>query len=191
MLGYFFLNHLALIDRSIAGYHEVRNWINGVELDTSIGSRLSIWKFSLQFANESVLFGYGEEKNMLQFLQNSALNIPENKTAINILALAGPHSDILSKLLSTGIFGLVAYLGLLLLPLIIFYRHRNDIDLDKKMASRVGLYYIVGVFIAGFSNEQLSLKYLCTFYGLMIVTLMAQVLHKSSSAEQSKAQSGF
>ena len=49
------------------------------------------------------------------------------------------------------------------------------------MASRVGLCYIVGVFIAGLSNEQLSLKYLCTFYGLMIAVLLAQILYQPSN----------
>jgi hypothetical protein len=43
----------------------------------------------------------------------------------------------------------------------------------------MGMYYITGVFIAGLSNEQLSLKYLCTFYGLMTASLLAQVLQAS------------
>jgi len=45
----------------------------------------------------------------------------------------------------------------------------------------MGMYYITGVFIAGLSNEQLSLKYLCTFYGLMTATLLAQVLQASTN----------
>ena len=139
-----------------------------------------MWKFSFQFANESLLFGYGEEKNMMQVLQGSPLNILANETAINTMALTGPHSDILSKLLSAGLFGLIAYLSLLFIPFYIFWNHRNGLNVSKKMASRVGLYYIVGVFIAGLSNEQLSLKYLCTFYGLMIATLLAQVLYQPS-----------
>lgn len=184
LMGFYFSD--ALSGRIISGYYEIRNWFTGVELWTSAGTRLSIWKFSFQFANESLLFGYGEEKNMMQVLQNSPLNIPVNETAINTMALTGPHSDILSKLLSAGIFGLLAYFCLLAVPFTIFWRHRNVINLDVKMASRIGLYYITGVFIAGLSNEQLSLKYLCTFYGLMIATLLAQVLHKPSGFEQSK-----
>ena len=118
---------------------------------------------------------------MMQVLQNSPLNIPVNEVAINTMAATGPHSDILSKLLSTGIFGLLAYLCLLLAPFIIFWQHRHEINPDAKTASRVGLCYITGIFIAGLSNEQLSLKYLCTFYGLMIAVLLAQVLHKPSA----------
>jgi O-antigen ligase len=169
-----------LSERIIGGYFEIYHWFSGTNLDTSAGTRLSMWKFSFQFANESLLFGYGEEKNMMQVLQGSSLNTMANEIAINTMALTGPHSDVLSKLLSAGIVGLAAYLLLLAAPFYMFWQHRNSENSDKKLASRIGLYYIMGVFIAGLSNEQLSLKYLCTFYGLMIATLLAQVLYRPS-----------
>ena len=172
-----------LSSRIINGYFDIHNWVGGSNLEGSAGVRLSIWKFSFQFANERLLFGYGEEKNMMQVLQGSPLNSLANQTAIKTMALAGPHSDILSKLLATGIFGLIAYLCLLFVPLYFFWIHRNELNASKKLASRIGLYYIVGIFIAGLSNEQLSLKYLCTFYGLMIATLLAQVLHQPSNRQ--------
>lgn len=181
----------AVSSRVISGYHEILNWFTGENLDSSAGIRLSIWKFSFQFASESLLFGYGEEKNMMQLLSNSPLNIPANEIAINTMALTGPHSDILSKLLSSGLFGLFAYLCLLFVPFYFFYAHRNSLLADKKRAARMGMYYITGIFIAGLSNEQLSLKYLCTFYGLMTATLLAQVLQASKQgADQSLVPSG-
>ena len=178
-MGFYFSEKLST--RIISGYFEILNWFSGANLDTSAGTRLSMWKFSLQFANESLLFGYGEEKNIMHVLQNSPLNIAANETAINTIALTGPHSDILSKLLSAGLFGLGAYLSLLLVPFSIFWKYRNAQVFNVKQAARIGLFYITGIFIAGLSNEQLSLKYLCTFYGLMVATLLAQVLYKSSS----------
>ena len=117
---------------------------------------------------------------MMQLLSNSPLNIPANETAINTMALTGPHSDILSKLLSSGLFGLSAYLCLIFVPFYFFYAHRNSLLVDKKRAAHMGIYYIAGVFITGLSNEQLSLKYLRTFYGLMTATLLAQVLQAST-----------
>ncbi|QWE14805.1 O-antigen ligase [Polynucleobacter sp. AP-Sving-400A-A2] len=179
LMGFYFSEKLST--RIISGYFEILHWFSGVNLDTSAGTRLSMWKFSFQFANESLLFGYGEEKNMMQVLKDSPLNIAANETAINTMALTGPHSDILSKLLSAGLFGLGAYLSLLLVPFSIFWKQRNSQDFNVKQAARIGLFYITGIFIAGLSNEQLSLKYLCTFYGLMIAVLLAQVLHKPSA----------
>lgn len=178
-LAFYFSDAVSV--RVIAAHHEISNWFSGENLDSSVGTRLSIWKFSFLFASESLLFGYGEEKNMMQLLSDSPLNIPANQIAISTMALAGPHSDILSKLLSSGLFGLLAYLCLLFVPFYFFYAHRNSLLADKRRAARMGMYYITGVFITGLSNEQLSLKYLCTFYGLMTATLLAQVLQASTS----------
>ena len=168
-------------DRINSGYFEIRDWFLGVNLDSSAGTRLGIWHFSFQFAAESFLFGYGEEKNMMLILQNSPLNNAANQISINTIALTGPHSDLLSKLLSTGYIGMSAYLALICVPFYFFWKHRNTVSVDKKKAARIGMSYIIGVFIAGLSNEQLSLKYLCTFYGLMIATLLAQVLYQPTS----------
>jgi O-antigen ligase len=168
-------------NRVISGYHGIRNWFSGENLVSSAGERLSIWKISFQFASENPLFGYGEEKNMMQLFSNSPLNIPANKFIIDTIVMSGPHSDILSKLLSSGLFGLLAYLCLLFVPFYFFYTHRNSLVANKKRAARMGMYYITGIFIAGISNEQLSLKYLCTFYGLMTATLLAQVLQASAN----------
>ncbi len=167
--------------RILSAYNEISNWFLGKDLASSAGTRLGIWTFSFQFAAESWLFGYGEEKNMMQILQNSPLNTAANEIAINTMALTGPHSDILSKLLSSGLIGLIAYLALLGVPFYFFWKNRNAILANNKKAARIGMYYIIGVFIAGLSNEQLSLKYLCTFYGLMIATLLAQVLYQPTA----------
>jgi len=178
LMGFYFAEKLSI--GIISGYFEIHDWFSGANSNTSAGTRLSMWKLGFQFAIESLLFGYGEEKNMLVVLINSPLNIAANEIAINTMAATGPHSDIMSKLLSAGLFGLVAYLSLLFVPFSIFWKHRNTQDFNVKQAARIGLFYITGIFIAGLSNEQLSLKYLCTFYGLMIATLLAQVLYKPS-----------
>lgn len=178
---FYFSERLSL--RVASAYFEIRNWLTGENLDSSAGTRLSMWIFAIKFSSESLLFGYGEEKNMLQQLGNSPLNIPANELAINTMALTGPHSDILSKLLSSGLIGLLAYFCLLFVPFYFYYAHRNSLNTDSKRAARIGMFYVTGVFIAGLSNEQLSLKYLCTFYGLMTAILLAQVLrnHTKSS----------
>ena len=186
LASFFFTEKIST--RIISAYYEITNWFSGADLEGSAGIRLSMWKFSFEFANQSLLFGYGEEKNMLLTLQNSPLNIPANQVAITTMAGTGPHSDILSKLLSAGLIGLAAYFLILLAPSFMFWKNRNSKDADKKIASRIGIYYIVGIFIAGLSNEQLSLKYLCTFYGLMIATLLAQVLCQATAKNHSPSR---
>jgi len=190
LLAFYYLDTAS--SRVIRGYHEIRNWFMNSELDSSAAIRLGIWKISYQLVSENLLFGYGEEKNMMQFLSHSLLNNPDNELIITTMAATGPHSDILSKLLSSGLCGLLAYLCLIFIPFYFFYTHRNSILAEKKLAARMGMYYIAGVFIAGLSNEQLSLKYLCTFYGLMTATLLAQVLQVSKiGSDEPKTKRSF
>lgn len=179
MIGVYFFG--AASERIISAYRDLSNWLNGSNMTGSVGERLTIWMISFDMISWSPWFGFGEKMDAMQILKNSSLDTPFYEIPIQTMMLTGPHSDILSKLLSAGIFGLASYLALMLLPFAIFWQHRNAVNLDIRMTSRIGLYYIVGVFIAGLSNEQLSLKYLCTFYGLMIAVLLAQVLHKPSA----------
>jgi O-antigen ligase len=183
LISFYFSDKLST--RIISGYHEIFSWLSGTTLDSSAGIRLSMWKISFQLVGDYFWFGSGE-LGMSDLLIGSYLDTPTNAMAIHTLITTGPHSDILSKLLSGGILSLLAYFAVLLWPLLIFWRLRNEIDPSKRLASRVGIYYTIAVFIAGLSNEQLSLKYLCTFYGLMLATLLAQVLHESPNALQAK-----
>ena len=100
--------------------------------------------------------------------------------AIHDLIASGPHSDILSKTLSNGLLGLIAYASTLGLPLMIFIRHLRNCHHDAQLAAQIGVYYIVGVFVCGLTNEMLSLKYLCSFYGLMIMSLTYQTIQDKS-----------
>lgn len=161
------------------GYLEIKNWITGADLNGSAGIRLSMWKIALQLAGDHFWFGYGEI-GMADLLRGSYLDTPENKVAVHDISVAGPHNDIFSKLLSLGFIGLLAYFTLLLVPFVIFWKNRRSMNLAKRYASRIGLFYITGVLICGLANEQLSLKYLCSFYTLMIATMLAQVLNISA-----------
>jgi len=178
--AFFFLEPLS--SRVSHGYLEIRNWVTGIDLNGSAGIRLSMWRLSLQMIGDHFWFGYGEI-GMGDLLASSYLNTPQNQIAIANISVAGPHNDIFSKLLSLGFIGLLAYFILLLTPFFIFWINRRNKNFSKRYASRIGMFYIVGVVICGIANEQLSLKYLCSFYALMVATLLAQVLNKSGNLD--------
>jgi O-antigen ligase len=169
-----------LLTRVSDGYNEIRNWLTGESIDSSAGIRLSMWKISLQLSQNSFLFGYGE-KDIASVIKGSAVDIPINSVAIHDLVQSGPHSDILSKLLSIGVVGLFAYFALLAVPFFICFAKRCAGSVDVRQASQTAIYYITGVLICGLSNEQLSLKYLCSFYGLMIAVFLAEAMRVKPS----------
>ncbi len=158
--------------------HEIITWFKDPLIYTSAGSRMSMWVSSIQLICEN-WFGYGEIK-IKQIVANHPLYTGIHQHGIKDLIQAGPHSDILSKGLSLGIFGVISYLTMIVTPFVFFLKKNSEINKDIQRSATVGLIYITGVFVAGLFNESLSLKYLCTFYGLMIACLTAQVLRDNS-----------
>jgi hypothetical protein len=47
---------------------------------------------------------------------------------------------------------------------------------SAQAAANLGLIYICGIFFCGLFNETLSLKYLCSFYAMMVAILLASTL---------------
>jgi len=163
--------------RGANAYSAIDDWISGKNMETPVGLRLSMWKISFALAQDSPWFGYGKV-DFKALLINSPDNIPAFRSAIDTLAFAGPHSDILAKQLSMGLIGLCTYFATLLIPGCYFWSLRRDPDIDRRAASHLGLYFLTGVFVCGLSNEMMSLKYLCSFYGLMVAGLAADVARR-------------
>jgi O-antigen ligase len=138
-----------------------------------------MWVASTQLITEN-LMGYGEI-SLKEIATQHPLNFGIHQYGVKDLINAGPHSDILSKGLSLGIFGIFSYLFLILLPFFTFFKKITSSSYRIRNAAQIGCIYIAGVFVAGLFNETLSLKYLCSFYGLMIACLAADVLRDNSS----------
>ncbi len=158
--------------------YEVTAWFKEPTIYSSAGSRLSMWVASAQLISENWI-GYGELA-VKDIAANHFLNTGIHQNGVKDLIQAGPHSDILSKGLSLGIFGIFSYLALLFLPFFIFFKNVIASNPTCSKAAQMGCIYISGVFVSGLFNETLSLKYLCSFYGLMIACLAADVLRDNS-----------
>lgn len=162
--------------------YEITTWFIDPTIYTSAGARLSMWVASAELITENWI-GYGEIL-IKDIAANHPLKYGIHKNGVNDLIQAGPHSDILSKGLSLGIFGILSYLTLILLPFFIFFSKITASNYNIRKSAQMGCIYITGIFIAGLFNETLSLKYLCSFYGLMIACLAADVLRDNSIKHQ-------
>jgi O-antigen ligase len=159
--------------------YEVKTWLMDPLIRTSAGARMSMWVASFELITEN-WFGYGEIA-IKEIAANHQLHSGLHQHGVIDLISAGPHSDILSKGLSLGLPGIVAYLVTIFTPFFLFFKNIDSPSSKTQNAARIGLIYITGLFIAGLFNEALSLKYLCSFYGLIIACLVAQVLRDNSS----------
>jgi hypothetical protein len=158
--------------------NEVTTWLKNPTIYSSAGTRLSMWVASTQLITENWI-GYGDLV-IKDIAAKHPLNFGIHQNGIKDLIQAGPHSDILSKGLSLGIFGIFSYFSLIFFPFFIFFKNVTASNFISSKAAQMGCIYISGVFISGLFNETLSLKYLCSFYGLMIACLAADVLRDNS-----------
>ncbi len=166
-------------------FFEVATWLNDPLIYTSAGSRMSMWVASIQLISEN-WSGYGEVA-IKEIAINHPLYTGIHQHGVKDLINAGPHSDILSKGLSLGLLGIMAYLATIFIPFMFFLKNITFLQTTDRKAVLIGLIYITGVFVSGLFNETLSLKYLCSFYGLMIACLTSQVLYEKSINKQSKS----
>ena len=176
VLGYEYSPIIA--ERINLAHRDIGDWFSGRNLDSAVGIRLSMWKISLFLAQGSPWFGYGEI-DLKPLLAGSPFAVPAYRSAIDLLGSAGPHSDALAKLLTMGVIGLSAFIATLAIPWTYFWRRRRDARPVARAASHLGLYFVTGVFVCGLANELLSLKYLCSFYGLMIAGLGSDIAKRS------------
>ncbi len=157
---------------------EIQAWLKDPSIYSSSGTRLSMWLVSFQLITENWV-GYGET-SLKEILVNHPIYTGTHHHGARDLIDAGPHSDLLSKGLSLGILGILSYLSSLLIPALLFLRHINKGASSVRLSAQIGLMYVCAVLIVGLFNETLSLKYLCSFYGLILACLATQVLMKNS-----------
>ncbi len=100
-----FINYSEMGFRITEGFQNVLNYdFNAPETETSMGRRLTFWKYSLTLIKESPWFGHGTGsfETEYQRLADSSFYITKN-----------PHSEFLSLGVQLGIPGLLLFLGFL------------------------------------------------------------------------------
>lgn len=161
-------------DRSSSGFHEIINWINHSDVDSPTGLRLSIWKISWQLFSHNPLFGYGNQ-GYVAFLNEPWFSSTASPAAKEMLACCGTHNELLANTLRSGITGTLSVLFLFLAPFTLFAINAKHLNTNIAKASQLGLAYITCITICSISIEVFHLKYLSSFYGLIIAGLTAQI----------------
>lgn len=164
-------------NRVLDAYKDIIKWHAGVDYNSSVGTRLAMWEIALfKLAPIGGFSGIGNMSSIATTLTHLQLDSIKYKEAIFNLSFAGSHSDFLDNLLRMGYIGAIAYLTTILAPLVIFWRNRQNKEKDKRIAAHTGIYFIAGIFICGLANGMITHKYTCSFYGMIIACLLADIL---------------
>lgn len=162
--------------RLVEPVSDVGHWVEGTNKSTASGQRLSIWKMSLYLVAERPLTGWGIPGARAELSNQTPPQGVDDVIKDSHGEYGGAHNDALQMMIQSGVWGLAAYLLLLLVPLGVFLRHRLRTTGDTRLACELGACLVLGVMVGGLTNELLSLKYLASFYSLTVAGLAAQVL---------------
>jgi O-antigen ligase len=143
--------------------------------DTSAGLRLSFIRAAWYLWLQSPWIGYGDgmAPNVMQIPALAPIATPTLEFGIKH---NGVHNELMQNLLRSGVFGLLAYLAQLLIPLVLFYKSARSTHAAVSSAGVLGLMYISSIFFFGLSTETFNLKFTSSIYGLMVAILAAQCL---------------
>lgn len=163
-------------NRIDAGIVEILNWKNGNQTDTSIGTRLTMWKIALHLFTLNPLIGYGEY-SALPVMNDAYINSFADKESIRTILCCGPHNELAGHALRFGVIGAITLLATYLYPLFIFSRSTNH------QIKLMGSVLCFGVFTCGFGTEMLSLKSSYNFYAVMLAGLMGTMMWKRNGSK--------
>jgi O-antigen ligase len=170
----FFLLH-PVQERVALALNNVQSYLAGGGRDTSAGLRLSLLRASWHVFLTQPLYGYGDGGTP------PLLTIPAIRpfyTDLLQYALVhnGAHNELFQNMVRSGIFGVISTLMMFGVPFVVFWRAARSRIKEASAAGAVGLGYIAGVFCFGLTTEAFALKYLATFYALMVAALAAQIV---------------
>ncbi len=166
------LTNNALISRVKDASHNVTNHINAAEeqnLGSSSSVRMELWKGAVILANEKPFFGYGKIAARARMLE--LINEGKIARTAKINSQQHFHSIYFEALGNQGVIGLISMLLVLIIPLYIFIRYRDN----NPTFATGGILIITNYMVAGMSDTALTSTLPSITYFLLITLCVAQV----------------
>ena len=166
-----------LLNKFFLAWAEISNYkINEMNEDTSVGLRLSFYRFGTIFFLERPFSGWGDlgwmsqinKEEISQFASQFARESPKH----------GFHNEIITNAVRSGIWGLIASLSLFG---VVFIRAIHGLSLkstgEHRIVSLTLLVFISHLFIAGLTTEITNLVFLSSFIGLSLAVLLGEQIY--------------
>lgn len=169
---------LTVQQRMLLGIHEVLDYSwHGMAPETSVGFRITFLRIASDMFAVSPWAGFGDNGYELTMLP-SRIYTYATPESIRLAFNAGFHNEMVSNAVRYGIGGLLSAALLLLGPMAIFaWRSKSD-DVVQKANALLGLIFTICFFVSSFSTEVFDLKYMASFYALVIALLCASTIAK-------------
>jgi O-antigen ligase len=185
----FFIPAAGVQERVGQGVHDVRTWLDGGSAFTNVGIRLELWKGAGYLIEERPLFGRDPVSVRLELRRL----VEQGKIQDAVLGFEHLHNDALQAAATGGVFGLLAWLGILAMPFAFFAReigrgvHMGGAQSSRRLAPQfapalAGMLVVLSYFSFGLTEVIFwSLKG-SMFYTLMVFLLVGFCLNAKDEA---------
>lgn len=162
--------------RWMLGLHEALDYPwNGMAPETSVGFRITFLRIALDMFINSPFAGHGDNGYDLLALPVHVYSYasPESlRMAFN----AGFHNEMVSNTVRFGLSGLLAAAMLFFVPMVLFFRQSTRGSVVQQANAMMGLVLTICFFVSSLSTEVFDLKYMASFYAVMVSMLCASVV---------------
>lgn len=148
---------------------------SGIAPDSSIGMRITFLRIAVDLFSGSPFAGYGDTA-MQTIAVPASVYAYASPEALRMAFFAGFHNEVVSNAIRYGFFGGLAALALLLVPLWFFVKNIYSDNLIRKSNSLLGGVFVFVFFVASFSTEVFDLKYMASFYAIVVALLLGSVV---------------
>lgn len=170
---------VGLAAQEIIGY----SW-TGIAPETSVGFRITFLRIAADLIMEHPFMGYGDT-SLAGIILSAHIYTYASPAAIHMALNSGFHNELVTNAVRDGLFAMLAAFMLFAVPIYIFFKRLQSDCKMQRANSIIGIVFVLCIFISSLSTEVFDLKYMASFYALMISLLCASALspHGASSLD--------
>jgi O-antigen ligase len=162
--------------RVIMAVNEFINYSwQGMAPETSVGFRMTFLRIATDMFAVSPWAGFGDNGYDLESLPHQIYSYATPES-IRLAFNAGFHNEMVSNGVRYGIGGIVSAAMLFIGPMIIFAQQVVNDSIVKRSNALLGLVFTTCFFVSSFSTEVFDLKYMASFYALIVAILCASAI---------------
>jgi O-antigen ligase len=170
MVGFFAMS-VTVQQRLSIGFHEALNysWV-GLAPETSVGFRITFLRIAFDMLASSPFAGHGDNGYDLTALPRHVYTYASPES-LHMAFHAGFHNEMVSNAVRFGVGGLIAAAMLFFVPLALFVRQSRSDSTAQRANASLGLVLTICFFVSSLSTEVFDLKYMASFYAVMVAML--------------------
>ncbi len=159
--------------------YDVNEYFINHNADTSIGARFDMWKSAWLMAKEKPILGWGNEN----IIPKRQLQVEQNLVSPVVVNFSHSHNQFIDDLAKHGILGLLALLGIFLVPLRYFWKNIISSNSAIKLTALLGTIHIISVMFYGLSQAFFAHNSGVIFYFLVTIIFYGTLKEQIKQAQ--------